>query len=155
MTSEYPTSTTPLGQQAEILYQQGYEAYRQHQFGTARQLLEQSLPLYREAQHTPGVLRVLHVLGNIACEEGQYASARTLHQEVLATCRAMNFQAGVASSLNNLGLVAGQEGAFAEGCALLEESIQLYHALGQTQEATAAQANLESLRQRQARDTVA
>jgi hypothetical protein len=66
MTSQCPVPTTPPGEQAERLYQQGYEAYRQHHFSTARQLLEQSLPFYREAQHTPGVLRVLHILGNIA-----------------------------------------------------------------------------------------
>jgi tetratricopeptide (TPR) repeat protein len=149
MTTEYPAPTTLLGEQAEMLYQQGYEAYHQHQLSSARQLLEQSLPVYREAQHTPGVLRVLHVLGNIACEEGQYTTARALHEEVLAACRAMNFQEGIASSLNNLGLVAGKEGQFAEGCALVEESIQIYSTLGRTQEATAAQANLESLRQQQ------
>jgi Tfp pilus assembly protein PilF len=154
MTSQYPVPTTPLGEQAEMLCQQGYEAYCQHHFSTARQLLEQSLPLYREAQHTPGVLRVLHVLGNIACEEGEYPTAWTLHQEVLAACRAMNFQEGIASSLNNLGLVASKEGQFAEGCALLEESIQIYQALGKTQEATAVLANLESLRRQQASDSL-
>ena len=63
----------------------------------------------------------------------------------------MNFQEGIASSLNNLGLVAAQEGELAQGCAWLEESIQLYQALGRSQEATAAQANLHSLRERQAR----
>jgi predicted Zn-dependent protease len=151
MTSHYPVPTTPLGEQAEMLYQQGYEAYRQHQWSTARQLLEQSPPLYHEAQHTPGMLRVLHILGNIACEEGQYPTARTLHEEVLAACRAMNFQEGIASSLNNLGLVAGKEGQLAEGCALLEESIQIYRALGQTQEATAAQANRDSRPRRRVR----
>jgi hypothetical protein len=154
MTSHYPVPTTPPGEQAERLYQQGYEAYLQHHFNTARQLLEQSLPFYREAQHTPGVLRVLHILGNIACDEGEYPTARTLHQEVLAACRAMNFQEGIASSLNNLGLVAGKEKQFADGCALLEESLQLYQTLGKTQEATAVQANLESLRLQQASGTL-
>jgi hypothetical protein len=149
MTSEYPAPTTPLGRQADILYQQGYEAYCQRQFGSARQLLEQSLLLYREAQHTPGMLRVLHILGNIACEEGQYIIARSLHEEVLAACRAMDFQEGIASSLNNLGLVAGKEQQFAEGHALLEESIRIYQSLGLTQEASAAQANLEALHQQQ------
>ena len=149
MTSEYPAPTTPLGRQADMLYQQGYEAYSQHQFGTARHLLEQSLPLYREVQHTPGMLRVLHVLGNIAYEEDQYATARTLHEQVLVTCRTMKFPEGIASSLNNLGLVAGKEGQFAEGCALLEESLRIYQSLGRTQEATAAQANLEALHQQQ------
>jgi hypothetical protein len=101
------------------------------------------------------VLRVLHVLGNIAYEEGQYPTAQARHEEVLAACRAMNLQEGIASSLNNLGLVAGKQGQYAGVCALLEESIQIYHALGQTQETAAAQANLESLRQRQASDTFA
>jgi len=142
-------ATTPLGRQAETLYEQGYEAYLQRQFGDARTLVERSLTFFREAQHPPGILRALHILGSIACEEGQYATARTHHEEVLAACRAMNVQEGIASSLNNLGLVAGKEGRFSEGRALLEESLQIYHALGQTTEAMAVQANLESLGQQQ------
>jgi hypothetical protein len=116
-----------------MLYQQGFAAYSQRQFDAARHLFEQSLTFYRKAQHTPGILRVLHVLANIAYEEGQYTTAQTLHEEVLAACRAMNFQEGIASSLNNLGLVAGKENRFAT--------------LGRIQEATAAQANLEALQQ--------
>src|SRR5262245_42882715 len=114
MTSGYPEATTPLGREAETFYQQGFDAYQQQQLVEARRLLEQSLFLFREAEHTPGILRSQHILGNIAFSEGQYAIARTLHEDVLAACRAMNFQAGIASSLNNLGLIAGKQGMFAE-----------------------------------------
>ena len=151
MSGEYPTAPTPAGRQAETLYQQGYQAYLQRQFGEAKSLVERSLTIFREVEHHPGVLRALHILGNIASEEGQFETARTVHQEVLEACRAMNFQEGIASSLNNLGLVAGKQERFAEGCALLEESLQIYQALGQTTEATAVQANLEMLRQQQAK----
>jgi Tfp pilus assembly protein PilF len=143
-------ATTQLGRQAEVLYQQGYETYLQRQFGDARSLVERSLTIFRETQHQPGILRALHILGNIACEERQYATARTYHEEVLAACRAMNVQEGVASSLNNLGLVAGKEGRFSAGRTLLEESLEIYHALGQTTEAAAVQANIEALDQQQA-----
>jgi Tfp pilus assembly protein PilF len=147
MASDYPAAPTPRGHQADTLYQQGYAAYSQRQFDAARQLLEQCLLIYREVQHIPGVLRVLHLLGNIACEQGQYVIARSLHEEVLAACRTMNFEEGIASSLNNLGLVAGKQQQFAEGCALLEESLGIYQVLGRTQEAAAVQVNLEALRQ--------
>jgi tetratricopeptide (TPR) repeat protein len=150
MITEYPMATTPLGHEAEALYQQGYKAYLQRQFGDAKMLVERSLAIFREAKHPPGILRALHILGNIACEEGQYETARALHEEVLAACREMNFQEGIASSLNNLGLVAGKEGQFVKGCALLEESFQIYQAMGQTTEANAVHANLEALRQQQA-----
>jgi Tfp pilus assembly protein PilF len=143
-------ATTPLGRQAEALYQQGYEAYLKRQFGDARMLAERSLTIFREVQHQPGILRALHLLGNIACEQGQYATARTLHGEVLAACRAMNFQEGIASSLNNLGLVASKQGQYAQAGVLFEESLQIYQALGQMMEATAVRAHLEALLQQQA-----
>jgi Tfp pilus assembly protein PilF len=145
MTSEYPEVTTPLGRKAETLYQQGFDAYQQQQVVEARRLLEQSLSLFRQAEHTPGILRSQHILANIAFSEGQYILAQTLHEDVLAACRAMNFQEGIASSLNNLGLIAAKQGMIAEGCALLEDSIRIYEDLGHSQEATAARANLESL----------
>ncbi len=149
MTSEYPAPTTPVGQSADALYQQGFEAYSHGQFGAARHLLEQSLPFYREAQHTPGLLRALHILGNIACEEGHYTTARTLHEEVLAACRAMDFQEGSPRpSITSVWSLA-RKANLLKPSPYLKEAIQIYHSLGRTQEATAAQANLEALRKQQ------
>jgi tetratricopeptide (TPR) repeat protein len=144
MTDQYPIPTTPPGQQAETVYQQGFAAYQHKQFEQAQPLIEQSLGLYREAQHMPGVLRALHVLGNIAFELGQYEPARAIHEEVLALCRANNILVGVASSLNNLGLVAQREQKYAESRAYLEESIRIYEELGDETSANAARTNLAS-----------
>src|SRR6187549_4142303 len=109
MSNGYPEPTTPLGKQGDVIYQQGFETYQQKHFEQAQPLIENSLAIYREAQHMPGVLRALHLLGNIAFELSQYATARRVHLEVLEMCRAANIMIGVASSLNNLALVAEKE----------------------------------------------
>jgi tetratricopeptide (TPR) repeat protein len=145
MSAEYPAPLTPLGQQAEIIYQQGYEVYQQQHFDLAQPLMEQSLAMYREAQHMPGVLRALHVLGNIAFEQGQYSTARTFHEEVLENCRASHIMVGVASSLNNLGLVAERQAKYSESIAFLEESIRIYVEIGDESSAIAARSNLASV----------
>src|SRR5690349_14562619 len=107
--SEYPAPTTPEGQAAERIYQQGYALYEEKQFEQARPVIEQSLAMFRAAGHPPGMLRALHLLGNIAFEQQQYTAARGYHEDVLAMCRAAGIPVGVASSLNNLALVAERE----------------------------------------------
>jgi tetratricopeptide (TPR) repeat protein len=149
MTAEYPAPQTPAGQEAEAIYQQGYSLYEQQQFDTALPLIEQSLALYRQAQHPPGVLRALHLLANIGFEQKNYPSARKIHKEVLAMCRAAGIRVGEASTLNNLGLLAEREGNFAEGCACLEDSVRIYEEIGDEPGAAAARANLERIRTRQ------
>ena len=149
MSNGYPEPTTPLGKQGDVIYQQGFETYEQKHFDQAQPLIENSLAIYREAQHMPGVLRALHLLGNIAFELSQYATARRVHLEVLEMCRAANIMVGVASSLNNLALVAEKEEKFTESYAYLEESIRVYEELGDETGATAARANLISMQERQ------
>jgi tetratricopeptide (TPR) repeat protein len=143
--NDYPAPTTPAGQAAEAIYQQGFDLYMAKNFAQALPLIETSLTGYREAQHMPGVLRALHVVGNIAFEQANYARARTIHEEVLAMCRAAGIQVGVASSLNNLAMVAQHEGKYAESRAYFEESIRLYEALGDQATADAVRVNLAAL----------
>jgi len=149
MSGAYPAPTSALGLQAEAIYQQGYSAYTQEQFEEAQQLIDQSLAMYCEAQHMPGVMRALHILGNIAFAQGQYANARTIHEEVLGICRTAQIMVGVASSLNNLGLVGEREDKYGESCTYLEESIRIYKEIGDEKSTQAARENLASVRQKQ------
>ena len=148
MSSEYPTAPTPAGQEADRIYQQGYELYQQKHYDIAEPLITQSLALYRQVEHLPGILRALHILANIAFERGQYTTARSLHEQVLEMCRAAQIMVGVASSLNNLGLVAQQEGKYMEAIVYLEDSIRTYETIDDEAGANAARANLESLSHR-------
>jgi tetratricopeptide (TPR) repeat protein len=114
---------------AEVLFEDGVLAWQQGEYTTATALLEQSLSLCQDQGAQTGMLRSLHILGNVAYSQGNYAAAQARHQEVLQRCQEFDLPEGIASSLNNLGLVAMRQHDYQTSQTLLQESLRIYQDL--------------------------
>lgn len=129
MTDVTTSPGTAAMRKAEVLFEDGVLAWQRGEYTTATSLLEQSLSLCREQGAQTGMLRSLHILGNVAYSQGDYAGAHARHHEVLQRCRELDLPEGIASSLNNLGLVAMRQRDYHTSQALLHESLRIYQDL--------------------------
>jgi tetratricopeptide (TPR) repeat protein len=102
----------------------------QGDFATARAILSESLPLYKELRHRLGIANAQHDLGLVARYQGNYPEARTLLEGSLAICRELGHRPGIARTLNNLGNVFLDQGncGAAQGC--FKESLSIVQELG-------------------------
>jgi tetratricopeptide (TPR) repeat protein len=115
---------------AQAFWQAGSLAWRQCDFGHARELLEKSLTLYREINNRDGLAKVLANLAAVAFEQGEYPTARALYEECLAVWRALGNPERIGTALFGLGLVAYHQGEYATAQTLLEESLKLLRKSG-------------------------
>jgi predicted ATPase len=118
------------GWSALALRQAGRLAWRQSDFARARELLEQSLTLYRKVGDRLVLTDVLGLLGGLAFEQGEYATARARYEEGLALRRAVGDSAWISDSLFCIGLVSYHQGEYAAAQRLLEESLKLSQEAG-------------------------
>ncbi|HUP00274.1 MAG TPA: tetratricopeptide repeat protein [Gemmatimonadota bacterium] len=70
---------------------------------------EESLELFRQTGHTPGIARALMNLGNVRSRAGDYAGARRLFEESRELYQEVKDPVGVGSALLNLGDVCWAE----------------------------------------------
>jgi DNA-binding CsgD family transcriptional regulator len=76
----------------------------------ARSLLEESLPLYREARDQLGIAESLSLLGRVETLAGDYAAARTAYEESLAIGREVGDNRSMSFSLEGLAAVIAVQG---------------------------------------------
>ena len=115
---------------AQAFTTSGVLALRQGDYSSARSLLEEALPLGREAGDKQTVARSLSALAIIAYLQADYSRARSLHEQSLALRRASGDKVGISASLQSLGGIAQAQGRYAEARTLYEESLALKRELG-------------------------
>src|SRR5262249_1592513 len=116
---------------AAILFNQGRGALLQAgKYKEARQLLEQSLALFRPLADLWYIALVVIDLGLVALFQEDYGVARAWYAEGLALARALKDRALIAAALNNLGEVARCQDDDEAAARLYAESLQLHHDLG-------------------------
>jgi len=116
-------------ERAFVLLQQGVLAEPTDR-ERARQLLEQSLALYRALNDRSGSARALRLLGFVQRLLGDYDGAWQLCQESLSIRRALGDRDGVAECLSELGWAATLQARYEEGEQLIRESLALYQEIG-------------------------
>jgi predicted ATPase/class 3 adenylate cyclase len=110
---------------ARALHVLGVLLDQRNEVARARDLMEQSLELFRDLGDTTMVAGLLNSLGVVARSSGDLQRARDLLREALQLRRRQGDDAGVATTLSNLGTVTLDEGALDEAQALMEESLAL------------------------------
>jgi tetratricopeptide (TPR) repeat protein len=96
----------------------------------ARQLLEQSLALYRGLDDRWAMANVLDELGAAAEQLALYDRAQALNEESLAIRRTLGDLGGIAHSLSQLGMVSRVQGELEAAERLFRESLVAYRDLG-------------------------
>jgi predicted ATPase/DNA-binding SARP family transcriptional activator len=113
-----------------VLAKQGQFCQKLSRFSKARELLHQSLAIFRRLGAWREVAFSLKELGNVACKLGEYAVAKQMYQESLAICVELGERGGIASCLGNLGVVALMLTEYTEARQLLEEGFAINQELG-------------------------
>jgi predicted ATPase len=110
---------------AKALFEAGYLAWRQLDFGAAELQFERSLALSRELEDAPGIARALNGLAAMANQQGDVTRAESLYREAADRWRELGHKRGTALVANNLGGMAAKRGEYARAEALFEESLAL------------------------------
>jgi predicted ATPase len=95
-----------------------------------KQLLEQSLALYKEIGDRWSTARVLVALGQSAMRTSDYAEASQRFQESLAIFRSLGDREGTAGPIWFLSFIAGAQGKAEEAEQLARESLAIHEELG-------------------------
>jgi tetratricopeptide (TPR) repeat protein len=124
-----PEAQAPTLTRTKALEAYAFLSERQDALTLARQLIEESLALYRELGDRQGMAGSLLTLGNVTAGLGDYAAGRSLIEESVALHRALGSRPGLALALTTLGELASDRDA-AQGRLVLEESLPIGRSLG-------------------------
>jgi predicted ATPase/transcriptional regulator with XRE-family HTH domain len=113
---------------ADALRGAGYLACVQADHEAARELLAESLQLYRGQRNQRGIAQVLNAQGMMADERGEYERAVALFEESLALWRELGDVTQIGALLNDLAVVAYRQERYAVAISLLKESLALHRA---------------------------
>jgi serine/threonine protein kinase/predicted ATPase/Tfp pilus assembly protein PilF len=127
---------------ARVLNGLGTMAHTQGDNWVAREVLAESLRLFRESGDRRGIASVLNNLAWVACEMTDLALAGELSTEGLRLNRELGDQRGTALALNNLGWVAVYRDDFATAREYFEQSLALRRATGDRRGVAFALSNL-------------
>jgi non-specific serine/threonine protein kinase len=111
-------------------------------FQTVHQIVEQTLPLYRDLGNAHHLSLALRVGGVAAMALGQYGAARGLLQEALELARSGGDLYRTALALNYLGDLARCEQDFAGARVAYDEAVALLQEVGAGRDLAGAQHNL-------------
>lgn len=120
-----------------VLAQQAWFCQNMARFEEARQLLEQSLALFRRSGAPEQIAQPLNSLAVIAGKSGRYAEAQRLLRESLAIYRQTENSRGIMVCLSNLGTAAWKKGDPAEAERYFSEALALAQETGSLWDAAA------------------
>jgi non-specific serine/threonine protein kinase len=135
-----------LGWHLDLL---GLVAYHQADIPSAASYSEESLALFREANHETGIASALHGLGRVAMREGEYPRARLLLHESLARFRDVKAKHSAVTVLNSLAWICWHQAEHAAARAHLDEALLLCRETGRYWETIDTLVSAGHLAQRQ------
>jgi len=109
-------------------------AYERGEYGAAKQLLQESLNLFRELGNQQGIADSLEGVGFVTMLLGEYTLAKQLHQEDLALSREVGDHRGIASSLVFLARVFWSLEEYGQAQQLYQEGLAIFQEIGHLRE---------------------
>jgi len=106
-------------ERGELAYAAGVIHLEAHSFPAAARELERARACFAEADDAAGGIKVLTVLGNLACAQGRFTESRHAYLEAIARLEAAGDAETLAMVRNNLGLVEFKAGRFQQADRLL------------------------------------
>lgn len=123
----------------------GRLAFAQDDFGPAKDIFEQVVPLAREGGDRRALAPALAWLGHAAWHQGERATGIALCEESLALAHSVGHAWTTAIILDEVSVVARHEGDHQRASALLEESLALFREVGDIGEAALCLSRLGAL----------
>ena len=125
-------SSQHMATRAKALQQAGLLAYMQSDYPATRNLLKESLSIYRELGPTGrrGLANALITLGDMETEVGEYAVASSLMKEALGIMRELDDDIGIARALWQLGQCNVRHGDYEQAVQYFELALPLLRRIG-------------------------
>ena len=119
-----------LREEADLLWQKGFEPYQRGQFREAVRFWEQELAVYRELGDRTGEGRVLENLGSAYRSLGESERAIDLFEQSLTIAREIGDRTGEGRVLENLGSAYRNLGESERAIDLFEQSLTITREIG-------------------------
>ena len=104
--------------------------WRQANFDTAAQYLQQGIDLARQMDDKRKEAYALSVIGQLKAQVGEFAESRSLFEAALAISREVNDKRRIAGTLNNYANTYYYEGNYEMAQKLMEESLEVVREIG-------------------------
>lgn len=118
------------GQRARVLHEQAQLALQRVEYGSARELIEQALPLYQQAGDPLGAVNCIFRLGHLALDRGEHDTARVLLERALPIYREVGEILGEANCISSLGKIALDRSEYDSARGLLKQALPIYRQVG-------------------------
>jgi tetratricopeptide (TPR) repeat protein len=115
---------------AKALSTAGGLSLMQADFVSGRELIEEALIIYREADNAAGVLLCMNNLAVLCREEGNLSAAASWFQEIVELVGRTGNRQSLARAISNLADVVRAEGDFARARALHAECLSIFREVG-------------------------
>jgi predicted ATPase len=115
---------------ARLLFAAGVIASEQGDYGTAQQMLEDSLETCVELNDNRGVAVALNALAVITRDRGEIAAASSLFERCVAIWKDLGDPADVARALSNLASVLKLQGEYERASSLYHECLTIFRQVG-------------------------
>jgi tetratricopeptide (TPR) repeat protein len=117
-----------LGDQFQMAWALAFQGYTmQQEPEAAMAIAEESLALFREMNHLPGIAQALNIIGELARISGDDERARRAYEECLAVCRQTGEALRLCYNYVNLAYIAQHEGDHERALDLVRQALQLSH----------------------------
>jgi len=120
----------PASARAKALLGAGWLSLAQGDFERTREIVEESLALYRKLGDERGVAESLDCLGGVAYSQDEHATAREMFEECLAVCEKADNTGFIAAPLGNLGLLAQLKGEYETAQVFFEKQVVISRETG-------------------------
>jgi predicted ATPase/serine/threonine protein kinase len=115
---------------ARLLFAGAVLAGEQGDYGSARQLAEESLETCTELHDNRGAAVALNALAAYARDRGELAHANLLFERCVAIWKALGDSADIARALSNLASLAKLQGDYARSSSLYDECLTMFRKAG-------------------------
>jgi predicted ATPase/DNA-binding CsgD family transcriptional regulator len=115
-----------IGDKLQIAWALAFQGGAMHQEPEAAMpIAEESLALFREINHLPGIAQALNVIGELARISGDDARAKRAYEECLAVCQQTGETLRTCYNLVNLAYIAQHEADHVRALDLVRQALQL------------------------------
>jgi len=115
---------------ARLLFAAGVLAGEQGDYGSAKQMFEDSLETCRKLNDNRGVAVALNALAVSARDRGEIAAASSLFERCLAIWKNLGDSADIARALSNLASVMKLQGEYERASSLYDECLAIFRQVG-------------------------
>ncbi|MBE9128964.1 MULTISPECIES: CHAT domain-containing protein [unclassified Coleofasciculus] len=116
--------------EAEKLYEEATQQYRDRRYREAIQTYQQALAIYRQINNHSAEGATLHKIGATYDRLGEYIEALNFYQQALAIRKEIGDNTGAGSTLNSIGAIYYQQGNYNQALEFYQQALAIRQELG-------------------------